>query len=343
MKFLNKKIKKIIAAVLIFAAVIIIVILGFQLNNSSNVFECSVSKSDNGSIVLNTSMNELLQHNIEIGDGVNVDLSTGYKVEEVAILNGTFTNSGRHIIIVENENSKPVFQIQNKDNTWFDAQLDENSTAYLTLGTKAKFKDLNNALTRPLLCDDQNARSLRGGSLKLLDIFRGSPAISSGQISSIEKEFMKQLSINHQINLDDNSRGVKYFNIKDPNCNKMVVDTLLTLVDNNSRTLLISSNEDLTAYTSAIIEAIAGASYDEIVSDFMETYKNYYGITKEDTPLEYEAVKTYRIDALLHKLTKTTLDYDMHKCNFAYAAEMYLRAQQVHTSDIEKIKTRLCK
>lgn len=342
MKTLSKKTKKIIAAVAILAAVIVIIIAGNSLNISANTINCGVAKTNNSSVTLNISMAQLAEKNIEIGDSVNIKFNTGYNVEDVAILNGEFLNTGRHVIIVGDENSKPVFQIQNIEDTWGKASLDENSVAQFSLCSKAKFKSLNDALKRPLLTDTQNVRSIRGGNLKLLDVFRASESKTSGQLNAISKEFMKQISIKNTINLSDNSYGVTCFNIKDVNCNKLVCDTLFALVKNNSSTLLWSTNEDLTAYTCAIIEAIGGASYDEIVADYMETYKNYYGITKDETPQEYEAVKTWHIDAFLHQLTKTPSDFDLHRSNFAYDAEMYLRARQVHTDDIEKIKSRLC-
>ena len=116
--------------------------------------------------------------------------------------------------------------------------MDENSVAQFSLCNKARFKSLNDALTRPVLTDVQNVRSVRGGNLKLLDIFRGSASKTSGHLNEISKEFMKQISIKNSINLSENPYGVTCFNIKDVKCNKLVCDTLLGLVNNNSSTLI---------------------------------------------------------------------------------------------------------
>lgn len=123
----------------------------------------------------------------------------------------------------------------------------------------------------------------------------------------------------------------------------MVVEELKQITASNNRTYIYSNNSDLTAYFCAICMALAGASYDEIINDYMETYKNLYGITKEDNPAEYEAIKTNRIDVFLHKFTKTPPDYDMHNCNFAYDGEMYLRTNQLNSDEIQNIKNRLTK
>ena len=117
MTTLTKKTKKIIAAVAIFAAVIVIIVSGISANNAANTTNCGVAKTNNGSVTLNISMAELAEKNIEIGDSINIKFNTGYNVEDVAILNGEFLNTGRHVIVVGDENSKPVFQIQNMEDT----------------------------------------------------------------------------------------------------------------------------------------------------------------------------------------------------------------------------------
>ena len=33
-----------------------------------------------------------------------------------------------------------------------------------------------------------------------------------------------------------------------------------------------------------------GATYDEVVADYMVTYYNYYGVTKEAEPAKYDAI-----------------------------------------------------
>ena len=48
--------------------------------------------------------------------------------------------------------------------------------------------------------------------------------------------------------------------------------------------------------------ALLGASYDEMVSDYMETYKNYYGITEDSDSERYKTIKEKNIDLMLHTL-----------------------------------------
>lgn len=148
----------------------------------------------------------------------------------------------------------------------------------------------------PATGDIKNLRSLRGGNLKLLDLFRGINPNASYEVTGTMYYYYKTMGLANSINLDENKYNVHSMDIKNKDCNSMIVERLLQICNLSGRTYIFANNEDTTAYFCAIIEAIAGASYEEIVNDYMQTYANIYGITKETHPEEYEAIKTYHID-----------------------------------------------
>lgn len=214
---LAKHRKKIIAAATIVAALIIIIVAG-SIINANNSIDCNVSKTENGSVQISASLDDLKTKNIEIGDSLNVVFDTGYNVEDVPLLNGPYMCSARHIITVSGENSAPVFQIQDADGTWDKASLNENSTVHISMYEKAKYKTLNDALNRPITGDVKDVRSLRGGNLKLLDIFRGANPRATAETSSQLPYYFRTLNITNMINLSENSFGVSCFDIKNKNC-----------------------------------------------------------------------------------------------------------------------------
>ena len=57
--------------------------------------------------------------------------------------------------------------------------------------------------------------------------------------------------------------------------------------------------KDRTGFVLIVIEALLGASYQDIVDDYMLTYDNYYGITLETDPLRYNIIKQRNVDAML--------------------------------------------
>ena len=48
--------------------------------------------------------------------------------------------------------------------------------------------------------------------------------------------------------------------------------------------------KDRAGFVSALLECYMGATYDEVVADYMVTYYNYYGVTKEAEPAKYDAI-----------------------------------------------------
>ena len=79
----------------------------------------------------------------------------------------------------------------------------------------------------------------------------------------------------------------------------------LTAMASNPGPYLIHCVEgkDRTGYVLMIVEALAGASYKEIVNDYMVTYENYYNITKSNDKTRYETIKERNIDTMLYYVT----------------------------------------
>ena len=57
--------------------------------------------------------------------------------------------------------------------------------------------------------------------------------------------------------------------------------------------------KDRTGFVCCLLESLAGASYDEMLDDYMMTYENYCGITKQDSPEKYDAIASLYFDAFI--------------------------------------------
>ncbi len=79
------------------------------------------------------------------------------------------------------------------------------------------------------------------------------------------------------------------------------IATGFTLMSQNEGPYLIHCLEgkDRTGFVCMLVEALCGASYQEIIDDYMLTYYNYYGITKEKESKKYEIIKDMNIDSML--------------------------------------------
>ena len=86
-----------------------------------------------------------------------------------------------------------------------------------------------------------------------------------------------------------------------------------------------------------LLEALAGASYEEIESDYMITYKNYYGLTKESDREKYDTVIKVRLEDMLITLTGQPEGADFSDVDFCAGAQNYLKDCGMTEDEIEKL------
>ena len=109
------------------------------------------------------------------------------------------------------------------------------------------------------------------------------------------------------------------------------------MIDNDGPYLIhCNEGKDRAGFVSALLEALMGASLDEIVADYMVTYYNYYGVEEETE--KYQAVANNLIKAL-----NTTFKVDdVSKADLAQEAEAYLMEDVGLTADeVSALKSRL--
>ena len=80
--------------------------------------------------------------------------------------------------------------------------------------------------------------------------------------------------------------------------------------------------KDRTGFVCMLLEALCGASYQEIVDDYMISYDNYYQISMESDPGRYEVIRKNVLDPLVHILTGE--DIAPEQADLTVYAENYL-------------------
>ena len=116
----------------------------------------------------------------------------------------------------------------------------------------------------------------------------------------------------------------------------------LTFLSKNEGPYLVHCNEgkDRAGFTSALLSALMGLTYDEIASDYMTSYENYYHVEKGTE--QYEAVKRSNIDSMLSFIAGVETK-DLENVNLAAKAEEFLVAIGMEKSDIDTLKSKLSK
>lgn len=94
--------------------------------------------------------------------------------------------------------------------------------------------------------------------------------------------------------------------------------------------------KDRTGFVLIVIEALMNASYQEIVDDYMITYKNYYKITKESDELRYRIIKERNADAMLKFLIGQD-NAELDGMNFSSYIKNYLIAGGMTETEINNL------
>ena len=85
--------------------------------------------------------------------------------------------------------------------------------------------------------------------------------------------------------------------------------------------------KDRTGFVCILLEALAGAAYDELQADYMASFANYYGITKESDPDKYQVISDLYLDGMLGFLAgvdEDAEDVDLHSLTYSGPARRYL-------------------
>ena len=219
-----------------------------------------------------------------------------------------------------------------------------------------------------------NFRALSGGSLKPGTAYRSASPVDNeyGRAPYVE-DLMKKAGIAYDLDLSDNADEIakfeqeskaqsvnfSYFNglqntgavgaldLSASYPTTAFAQTLCAgLVDMSQHEgpylIHCIEGKDRTGFVCALLEALCGATYDEIVADYMITYDNYYGITKESAPDKYNAIVDLNINGMLAFLAgvddKAT---DLRTISYADPARNYLKSGGMSDEQIDALVARI--
>ena len=94
--------------------------------------------------------------------------------------------------------------------------------------------------------------------------------------------------------------------------------------------------KERTGFAIAVLECLMGADYQEIIADYMETYYNYYGVTKEED--RYNTIAEMNIKKTLETIFKVN---ELRTADLKGEAEEYMRDGGLDEKTIEALKKNL--
>ena len=224
-----------------------------------------------------------------------------------------------------------------------------------------------------------NFREMKAGNLKEGILYRGASPIDNrrNRAASVDA-LLKQHNIKYDIDLADKQLTNNSFAAVDNKpllgaSNFVIGEYFQTLLDDNKVVLLgmaaayknddfaskmktlfetILNNDgpyyihclegkDRTGFVCMVIEALCGASYEEIVDDYFVTYSNYYGIEKGSK--KYETIKSLHIDEMIRYVFGFEKSTNLLSANYRSKVNAYLLDIGLSQTQIDSIQTKLSK
>ena len=301
------------------------------------------------------------QAGFSFGDSCNVTFSNGYSLDDVPYFNGYYVKTGAPVIVAY-PNSEYVLINNNNRGFWTPVGLESGCTAEITLNTAGKYLATYEALGQSYSTDRSdyesdeafaNFRAMYGGKLKENFIYRGaSPVDNSRSRAAVTDALLESAGIRCVIDLADSAEEMEeYFASVDfaseytkalyeQGCDIVLSmganydsDAYKESVAQGMRHLLTyggpayihcMEGKDRTGFVCLLLEALVGASYEEMCADYMATYDNYYQISQAGTPERYDAVVALYFDAFLEYLYGTDDVSVLKTADYTQAARSYL-------------------
>lgn len=293
-----------------------------------------------GGVYLDLTIDEFNALGAQYGDSVDIRFSNGYLLEDIPYYNGYYTKTGMPILVAYPGYPFIRAGFNNGPDLWVIAELEEDDTAVITLHEKAKYLSVQQARAitysddRAEFPDDAtfaNFRALSGGKLKENLLYRSaSPADNQHNRAPYVEELAEEAGIRCIVDLADNDDKIAGY-LNDQDFHPQFFETLylngdvipLAMgADYSSETFMkkaalgcvsilehegpylihCTEGKDRTGFMCLLIEALAGASYEEILSDYMITYDNYYQINQNEQTDKYETIITDVLNPMVELL-----------------------------------------
>ena len=249
----------------------------------------------------------------------------------------------------------------NTESLWTSLSLEEHNKVTVTLNEEGKYRDIQDACDihyydeREKYDSDEmfaNFRSMDLADLKENIIYRSaSPCDDQHKRASYVDKLISEAGIKTILDLADNYDKIeRYIGADDFNSpyflslyeDGHVIPIALSmnyLSDDFGMKIVQGFNimaelegpylihctegKDRTGFVCMLIEAMAGASYDEIKDDYMLTYYNYYRIDETKDKDKYDTILHKNLDAMLRFIIDDE-NVDIHNADLNAYAERYL-------------------
>ncbi|HJJ35982.1 MAG TPA: tyrosine-protein phosphatase [Methanocorpusculum sp.] len=327
-------------------------------------------------IGLNMTASEFDRSGILPGDSVDIVFSNGVVCNDVPYLTGVFVRNGQLILLNRSATMNTLELVRvNAGNEWDALGVTPNETVTVTLAEKQKYalaqklNKLRYSRDRTKFASDEeftNFRAVSGGNLKPDYIYRGASAIDNlGRRVSIVNKLLESHGVQTLIDMADTDAAIEKMQAKEghdaPYFDRLyqegdvvalgmstafASDAFKQKIVQGFREILnrdgpfyifCLEGKNRTGVAALLLEALAGATYDEMVADYMQTYTNYYKITKDKNPDMYRQIVELKFDEAVKAFSNGSPSADLKN-----DARSYLLSGGMTDEEIDALIAKIC-
>ena len=336
----DKKIRRRILALILVAACIA-ALASCAGKSSPALNNCGViHEPEFGGVYIKNTIEEFNRLGFAYGDSVTVSFSNGYVLEDIPYYNGYYTQTGDPLLIAYPGYDYIKAAINNGADLWTVAGLTEDATAKITLVERGKYADIQAARDihykddRALFESDAvfaNFRNIRTGNLRECLVYRSaSPCDNQHNRAPYTDALISDAGVRYILDLADTEEKLQgyigkegfaspYFlslyqsgnvlplamnmNFASEEFRGKIAAGFTALLEQDGPYLIhCTEGKDRTGFVCMLLEALCGASYEEIVADYMITYDNYYQITEESDKAKYDVIVGDVLDPMIRSM-----------------------------------------
>lgn len=325
------------------------------------------------SVMINYSISDFNNLGFAFGDSVNIAFSNGKSIDDVPYYNGFYVKNGQPIL-VGYPTSKILSITYYGEGIWSNFALSEEMTIDIYLNEKGKYLNTQEAFNldyssdRSLYSSDEefcNFRSVYCSKIKDNLIYRGSsPVDNRKNRASYTDSLLESNNIQCSLNLTNKASDIEtyqksyieaskhsyYLDLYSLNKVKALglgsyssssfktgfVEGLKFYIQNKGKVYIhCTEGKDRTGFACFVLEALVGASYQEMQKDYMLTYKNYYKID-ESSP-KFNLISDLYVSMMIEVLNKDLKSSEYETHDFNEDAKKYLISGGMSESEVNTL------
>ena len=349
-------------------------------NKAPELNNCAIHRDDEfGGAYIDIGISEFNKLGFQFGDSLNLTFSNDVTYNDIGYYSGYYVPAGQELVVGYPGYDYIKFCINYGDDVYTMNDFNKDTKVTIKVNEKGKYKDIEETLSISYSDDVNeydskemfaNFREIKADKIKPGLLYRGaSPIDNRRKRASVVDGLLRENNIQYVIDLADSKATIDSFYAKDDFASpyfksldengkvlplamaaayknddfagKMKNMFLGILNDDGPYYIHCLEGKDRTGYVCMVIEALCGATYEELIEDYFITYHNYYGIEKDSN--KYDVIKSLHIDEMIRYVFDFGTSFNLLGANFHSRVNEYLLSIGLEQAQIDAVQSKLTK